>query len=40
MNICKPGGGYVFNTGEANPRDIPEENMLTMMKAARRLSAY
>ncbi|MCX6991844.1 MAG: hypothetical protein NT011_01750 [Kiritimatiellaeota bacterium] len=40
MQTCKPGGGYIFNTGEMNPRDIPEENMLAMMKAAKKLSEY
>lgn len=40
MKICKPGGGYIFNTGEMNPRAIPEENMLAMMKAAKKLSDY
>lgn len=40
MKICKPGGGYIFNTGEMNPRDIPEENMMAMMKAAKKLADY
>jgi uroporphyrinogen-III decarboxylase len=40
MKICKPGGGYIFSTGEMNPRDIPEENMLAMMKAAKRMSEH
>jgi len=31
INICKPGGGYVFNTGEMNPRDVPVENMKAMI---------
>lgn len=35
-NICKPGGGYVYCTGEMNPRDIPEENMKAMVKACRK----
>jgi len=40
MNICKPGGGYIFNTGEMNPRDIPAENMLAMMQAAKAHARY
>ena len=38
MNICKPGGGYLFNTGEMNPRDTPVENMRAMVQAAKRLA--
>lgn len=37
MNIGR-GGGYIFNTGEMNPRDIPVENMTAMMKAAKSLA--
>jgi uroporphyrinogen-III decarboxylase len=40
MKICKPGGGFVFNTGEMNPRMVPEENMDAYMFAAKRLSDY
>jgi uroporphyrinogen decarboxylase len=40
MGICKPGGRYIFNTGEMNPRQIPEENMDAMVKAAKRLATY
>ena len=40
MNICKPGGGYIFSTGEMNPRAIPEENMMAMMKTAKQFSDY
>jgi uroporphyrinogen decarboxylase len=29
-------GGYIFNTGEMNPRDVPTENMKAMVQAARR----
>jgi len=36
IRTCAPGGGYIFNTGEMNPRDTPAENMRAMMKAARR----
>lgn len=39
MTICKPGGGYIFNTGEMNPRDVPEANMDAMIQTARRLAA-
>jgi uroporphyrinogen decarboxylase len=35
MEIGKPGGAYIFNTGDMVPRDVPEENMRTMMRAAR-----
>jgi len=40
MKICKPGGGFVFNTGEMNPRMVPEENMNAYMSAAKRFSDY
>jgi uroporphyrinogen-III decarboxylase len=40
MTVCKEGGGYVFATGEMNPRDVPAENMAAMMQAAKRLSVY
>jgi uroporphyrinogen decarboxylase len=40
MKICKPGGGFIFNSGEMNPRAIPEENMDAYMTAARKLSEY
>lgn len=40
MGICKPGGRYIFSTGEMNPRDVPEENMLAMIRAAKRLATY
>ena len=38
MTTGKEGGGYVFNTGEMNPRDVPVENMHAMMKAAKSLA--
>ncbi|NUQ62262.1 MAG: uroporphyrinogen decarboxylase family protein [Pirellulales bacterium] len=38
VNLCYPAGGYVFNTGEMNPRDVPAENMYAMVKAAREAS--
>jgi len=31
-------GGYLFNTGEMNPRDVPPENMRAMVEAVRRAS--
>jgi len=40
MSICKPGGGYIFNTGEMNPYQVPEENMTAMMKTAKSLAKY
>ena len=35
MNTAKVGGGYMFNTGEMNPRDVPVTNMEAMIKTAR-----
>ncbi len=35
MNAAKPGGGYLFNTGEMNPRDVPVANMEAMIKTAK-----
>jgi len=32
-------GGFLFNTGEMNPRDVPVENMRAMMESARRTAA-
>jgi len=40
MDIGKPGGGYVFATGEMNPRQVPAENMRAMMQAAKHLATY
>ncbi len=31
-------GGYLFNTGEMNPRDVPVENMKAMVRAVRESS--
>jgi uroporphyrinogen decarboxylase len=39
MAIGRSGGGYLFNTGEMNPRDTPVENMKAMIKTARRAAA-
>lgn len=38
MKICKDGGGFIFNTGEMNPRETPVENMEAYMFAARDLA--
>jgi uroporphyrinogen decarboxylase len=34
MNIGKQNGGYIFNTGEMVPRDVPVENMEALIRAA------
>jgi uroporphyrinogen-III decarboxylase len=40
MEIGKPGGAYIFNTGDMVPRDVPEENMQTMIRTARQHGGY
>jgi uroporphyrinogen decarboxylase len=40
ISACKNNQGYIFNTGEMNPRDVPEENMRSMMNEARRHAEY
>ena len=40
INSCKENGGYIFNTGEMNPSQVPAENMKAMMDTARSLSGY
>jgi uroporphyrinogen decarboxylase len=35
--IGRSRGGYLFNTGEMNPRDVPEANMRSMIAAVRRV---
>jgi uroporphyrinogen-III decarboxylase len=40
INICKENGGYIFNTGEMNPGQVPAENMKAMMDTARTLAEY
>lgn len=40
MKVCKDGGGFIFNAGEMNPRQIPEENMDAYMTAAHKLAEY
>ena len=37
VKIGYSDGGYMFNTGEMNPRDIPEENMRAMVQTAKRV---
>ncbi|NLW85430.1 MAG: hypothetical protein GXY38_00990, partial [Planctomycetes bacterium] len=37
VKTCR-GTGYVFNSGEMIPRDVPVENMKAMVKAAREAS--
>jgi uroporphyrinogen decarboxylase len=38
IKICREPGGYLFCTGEMNPRDVPVENMRAMIKAIRTYS--
>ena len=40
MKTCKANGGYIFNTGEMNPSQVPAENMKMMMDTARDLAVY
>jgi uroporphyrinogen-III decarboxylase len=40
ITSCKENGGYIFNTGEMNPRQVKAENMKAMMDTARHLSEY
>jgi uroporphyrinogen decarboxylase len=40
MSICKEGGGFIFNSGEMNPREIPDENMDAFVSTARKLAEY
>lgn len=40
INSCKENGGYIFNTGEMNPSQVPAENMKAMMDTARNLAEY
>ncbi|OGD21194.1 MAG: hypothetical protein A2W03_10490 [Candidatus Aminicenantes bacterium RBG_16_63_16] len=35
IRVAAPGGGFIFNTGEMNPRDTPVENMQAMLRGAR-----
>jgi uroporphyrinogen decarboxylase len=38
MKAASPGGGFIFNTGEMNPRDVPEANMRAMIQAAKKMA--
>ncbi|MFH1742337.1 MAG: uroporphyrinogen decarboxylase family protein [bacterium] len=38
VKIGYSDGGYIFNTGEMNPRDTPVENMKAMIETVRRCS--
>ena len=40
MAIGNPGGGYIFNTGEMNPRQVPVENMRAFMNTAKSVASY
>lgn len=40
LDICKPGGNYICNTGEMNPRDVSEANMLAYVQTAKDLGKY
>jgi uroporphyrinogen decarboxylase len=40
IESCRQNGGYIFNTGEMVPSQVPFENMMTIMKTARSLSSY
>ena len=35
VRAAAPGGGFIFNTGEMNPRDVPVENMKALVRGAR-----
>jgi uroporphyrinogen-III decarboxylase len=39
VKTCYADGGYVFNTGEMNPRDVPVENMKALVRGARNAGA-
>jgi len=39
VRIGNSAGGYLFCTGEMNPRDVPEQNMRAMIEAVRRVGA-
>ncbi len=38
ITSCRDNGGYIFNTGEMNPSQVPPENMKSMMDTARHLA--
>ena len=37
IQTCREPGGYLFCTGEMNPRDVPVENMKALAEAVRRV---
>jgi uroporphyrinogen decarboxylase len=39
MKTASPGGGFMFNSGEMNPRDVPEANVRAMIRAAKKFAA-
>jgi uroporphyrinogen decarboxylase len=40
IRIAGLDGGFMFNTGEMNPRDVPEENMRAMIRAAKKAGCH
>lgn len=40
MEIGKKNGGYLFNSGEMIPRDVPEENIKAFIKAGKEFGKY
>lgn len=40
MEAGKRGGGYIFNTGEGIPRQVPEQNIKTMIETAQKHRYY
>ncbi|MEA4889141.1 MAG: uroporphyrinogen decarboxylase family protein [Clostridiaceae bacterium] len=40
MEIGKQNGGYIFSSGEMIPRDVPEENMMSFIKAGKKYGKY
>lgn len=40
MEIGKQNGGYLFNSGEMIPRDVPEENMKAFIRAGKEFGKY
>lgn len=40
MEIGKQNGGYIFNSGEMIPRDVPEENIRAFIRAGKEFGKY
>lgn len=40
MEMGKQNGGYLFNSGEMIPRNVPEENMRALIKAGKEFGKY